>query len=71
MAEFVTNIEQGGYAQTKFVTPSIPLKVNTDFKEAQVSSTGYTGLDNKVRTRTDVSLKDVERKFWVQKWDGR
>ena len=71
VAEFVTNPEPGGYAQTKFVGPSVPLKVDTDFKEARAASTGYTGLDDKIRARTDILLKDVPRKFRVQKWDGR
>lgn len=71
LAEFTTNPEPGGYAQTKFVGPSVPLKANVDFKEAQAASTEYTGIDDKIRTRTDVLLKDLEGKFRVQKWDGK
>lgn len=77
MVEPVTNPEQGGYAQTKYVKPSIPLKVGTNFKEAGAASTGYTGLDDGIRTRSDVQLEDLisgklmRREFMLQRWDGK
>lgn len=77
MTEPVTNHEQGSYGQVKYVKPSVPLKIDTNFKEAKVASTGYTGLDDNIRTRTSATLKGlldgtlVGRKFRLQEWDGK
>jgi hypothetical protein len=77
MAEPLTNPKQTEHGQKKHVKPSVPLKIETNFKEAKVASTGYTGLDDNIRTGTDVPLKGlldgthVGRKFDLQKWDGK
>ena len=77
MTDPVSNPEQGGYGHTMYVKPSVPLKIETDFKEARVASTGYIGLDDKIRSSTDMPLEGLldgtyaRRRFRLQKWDGK
>jgi len=75
MAKAVTDTVQGAHGLTKHVEPSIPLEVEMNMKDSRVASTGYTGLDDKIRTRSSVALEDLisskhaGRKFALCRWD--
>ena len=76
MAKAVADTVQGAHGLTKHVEPSIPLEVEMNMKDSRVASTGYTGLDDKIRTRSSVALEDLisgkhaGRKFALRRWDA-
>jgi len=76
MVKAVTDTVQGAYGLTKHVGSSIRLEVEMNLKDSRVASTGYTGLDDKIRTRSSVALEDlisgkhVGRKFTLRRWDA-
>jgi hypothetical protein len=76
MLKAAVDHEQGGYAET-YVKQAIPMEIETNFKQSRVASTGYTGLDDNIRNRSDIPLIDlisgkaVGRKFTLCKWDAK